>query len=432
MTFTFPGATLSCSAMGGLSRIQTRFAPSQPARSDPVVTVKLLRQLYKSTLLRYSLKRGEIPEDERVDVDPESHMLAALDALFAPHLKNYHWWRPMTDALILPVYLLRASQLDQLDECLQYLLGSPMGRELTLATMTWASWQAICLDDRSETKHLFEGLAETQGKHRRAQYPIVLATLALLEWSLPMLHVVMRHFPSALTTLDIATFATSGYPRVFSSMLSLLGSSPSLPDSVDRIMDMHEWLEVHSGQRLVSPLASLCRPRTPLQYLEQVLIDIDIPRLRMAEQEHNEALSTAERKGIAECIGTVGSVELLSLVLNHGFALGLVEWVLLVTCDVQKWWVVLQQHVESKDEQCNVAFSGFWHATQPHHLPAFSHIWKPHSHSIRPCTHASCVASPPSFSLSGMPETHRCPFTSSIAFTRLASPNSHRLSPPSS
>ncbi|ORZ34313.1 hypothetical protein BCR44DRAFT_276991, partial [Catenaria anguillulae PL171] len=209
----------------------TGFAPSCPSTLGPVFTTDYLRRLYTHTFLAFRPGRRR-DAAAKPEMRTPADFFAALDFVLGDAPTDYSWWRPFTDALVLPVYFVRVGRLDLLEVCLQLMVESPWSMTLLGMELPGVVWKRLCpAENRMLALETVTILPTT------TPYPLFLATLALLEWSLPTLGLVFDYFPT-LAPAAVAQLVSADDNMLEGVMLFLM--SPALiRDHADRIIDLY-------------------------------------------------------------------------------------------------------------------------------------------------------------------------------------------------
>ncbi|ORZ29633.1 hypothetical protein BCR44DRAFT_62403 [Catenaria anguillulae PL171] len=333
-------------------------APTSPAMSEPFLTPDYLLHLYKHTFFRPSATASLAAANQLPSITAD--ILSLADGVLRPLPLAYNWWRPITDAFLLPVYLIRAGQLDLLDACLAAMTECAFNPSMPYLGMGMVSWSAIFLDNRQGTTDMFFEYVRGWRTDRTTAYPLVLATVALLEWSLPALKIVLVRFP-ALSPSDVAQLADAS---VLSTMYQLLTLPSSvLPDNVDRIIDVYKWLASAGAQRLHYPLTSVLVHWAPCKdYVMRALVEIDIPYMKVAEQLHTqEAVRAGIIRAVKKRFPSYGDKEVLSILVAHGI-MEVEDWARHVMWSVDRSWARVAEFVSEEEEQKSIAMTALNYA----------------------------------------------------------------------
>ncbi|ORZ34317.1 hypothetical protein BCR44DRAFT_42553 [Catenaria anguillulae PL171] len=266
-----PGLSVFGQRLAATGFAPTGFAPTTPLHPDPIFTPQYLCYLFKHVH----------PHQQKVSEQGSASHYQTFKLGHGPALsplpRGFNWWMPISHGYLLPVYLLRAASS-----------GTPhveSGRP-------WTSWRDLGLnyfDDRVSTALFFHRFWFARDREP-VPFPLLLATFALFEWSLPSLQLVLRHFP-AYSPLDIVQHASAKNGDIFNTMvLQLSQVTESLPDCPDRIISMYQWLDSLNVPYLPFPLIGVISDRASLEYLKQVLIQVDVPKVRAASAAADQEL----------------------------------------------------------------------------------------------------------------------------------------------
>ncbi|ORZ37755.1 hypothetical protein BCR44DRAFT_38334 [Catenaria anguillulae PL171] len=307
----------------------SNFAPTCP-NPDPILTTRFLQWLFSKP---FKTLPSLIHPPARTQDALRSHV---------------SWWQPSRDKFTLLVYFIRAGQLELLEECLVQMRKVPAPR------LPWSFWvsQQHNFDTRPGSHQLLSELAKTH-HNDHAPFFMGLVALALVEWSLPTLLVLLRVFKDDLTPSRVTSLIPDGSSTQQDFLEMLCCLSP--PDNPNRVINLFHWL-CATGLSFTDayPITQyLFRPSLP-GFFARLLASIDLPRLA-AISDVVRASQFREKLGVATVIHLKEQYDqdLFDGALQHG----LFEdhhWSVLLSSNVDFWLQTIQVHVTEASAQIMV------------------------------------------------------------------------------
>ncbi|ORZ38341.1 hypothetical protein BCR44DRAFT_69741 [Catenaria anguillulae PL171] len=308
----------------------TATAPSHPL-VDPVFTPLFFDFLLAPT---GPLSKKSYPNPNRRPQSLSMYLLERMDLyMFDLALRedgtispdSAQWWG-LSETLLLAMYFLRSGQLDRLSTILDFLVTRGIF-DVDGETAPLTTWRCFLIDNRPEWQTFFADFyesVETFAQETPISFTLFLCVIALFDWSVPALEIILSHSKST-TASAVPTFAASRDMLVQDAMFYFL---PYCRDAT-RITSMVAWFDSAGAQvrldRFPMTSSKACRSvfTDLMEKVDLPLVTSDTDRSTLCWEAMRYALENP--KDLAYVLDLVKKHELLldaalAMVLGQAFA----------------------------------------------------------------------------------------------------------------